>query len=203
MNHFITERVHEAPVTTIRITPLDDAGNPDHRWAFTFHCPEPVYLATARRMTVDTFDLVTRSNLIPPYSTVVGALIADQHTDPHQIQALAYALWQRRHDGAAVEAWADIDTDSWTYLLIPAWQDLEDTGHWTVNEPGHRLVSAVGRICEASTYTWPDPHPIPTAATISPRSHYLMGTTPVPPPAPGYPEALLIRPPDNTRSSTP
>lgn len=193
MTEYETELVHEARVTAVRITPRDPAGNPRHPWGFTFHFPdpEPIVLATARRYPAHTFGEITRKKLIPQSATVIAAFITERYpTDPDNIHALTYALWQRWRDGAAVEAWAEIDTNSWTYLLIPAWYPQVDTRDWTVKEPDHREAYAVGKIRAADTYTWPEPNPLPGNPTIRPTSSYLMGITPAPPPARGYSNVL-------------
>lgn len=196
MNEYETSLVHVAMITTVRITPRDADGNPNHPWAYT----EPLCLATARRSRVEEIGLVNRSNLIPTSSTFTGAFISDPETDDYDnIQALAYALWQRWRNGAAVEAWAEIEPGTWMHILIPAWYSDADTDQWTVELDDPHEVYAVGKIRTVETYPWPDPCPLPGTPVITPRTHYLMGVTPVPPPAPGYTNVLTT----NTVKGTP
>lgn len=202
MTEYETELVHEAPVTAVRITPRDTDGNPRHQWGFAFHFPdsEPIVLATARRYPTHAFGEIARTMLIPRSATVIAAFIAERYpTDPDNVHALTYALWQRWPNGLAVEAWAEIDTETWTYVLIPAWCPQVDTRDWTIKEPDYREAYAVGKIRAADTYTWPEPCPLPGTPTIRPTSSYLMGVTPVPPPAPGYSNILTT----NTVKGTP
>lgn len=183
-----TQRIHEAPVTTVRITPRDEAGQPDHRWAFTLRFDDPVFLATIQVTPAENIGVCTRDRLIIQSARVYGAFIADDEvdTDPLHVQTLGWSLWQRRHHGAAVEAWAEIDPATWTYRLIPSWHDDCGTDRWTVDEPANRQVFTVGKISTVDSYPWPHPAPLLDAPQTSPGSHYLMGVTPVRPPTPGY-----------------
>lgn len=200
MTEYETERVHEAPVTTVRITPRDTAGGPRHPWAYTFQFDEPVFLATARYYPVYNFNEIARNRPVRQSATVIGAFLAESYpADPDNIQALTYALWQRWRDGAGVEAWAEIDTGSWMYMLIPAWYSQVDTRRWTVEEPDHREPYAVGRVQPVDTYPWPEPCPFDGTPIVKPASAYVMGVTPVPPPAPGYTNILAT----NTVKGTP
>lgn len=202
MTEYETELVHEAPVTAVRITPRDTDGNPRHQWGFTFRFPnpEPIVLATARQCPAHNCGEITRQRLIPRSATVIGAFITERYPiDPDNVQALTYALWQRWRDGVAVEAWAEIDTDTWMHLLIPAWYPQVDTRRWTVKQPDHREAYAVGKIHNADAYSWPDPSPLPGTTTFTPRTNYMLSITPLPPPAPGYSNVLTA----NTVKGTP
>lgn len=183
-----TQRVHEAPVTVLRVTPRDEAGNSVHRWAYTFRFDDPLFLAIATVTALEPITPVARPRPFIQSARVYGAIIADDSgpTDPHGITALTYALWQRRHHGAVLEAWAEINPISWAYFMIPAWCDDEGTDRWDVEEPPHRQVCAVGKMHTVNGYTWPEPGPFPETPEPWPQTRYVTGVTPIRPPAPGY-----------------
>lgn len=190
MKDYDIARIHEVAVRTVRLTPHDAHGTPEPRWAYTYEFLDPIFIATCRHTCVEHF---TRARAFRQGSTVFGAFIVDSdNTDPDRASALAYALWQRRHHGATVEAWADADqSGGWPYVLIPHWIHEADADQWPdEEEPSHRQVTAVGKIHIADGYPWPDPNPLPGTTDTGRPSLYRIGITSVPAPGPGY-DAVL------------
>lgn len=186
MKDYEGERVHEVRVAAVRLTPLDRAGTPRHRGAYTFRFDEPVYLTAARRLPTHSFGQLARGGGFDLSASLFGALIAAREpADRDSVQALAYALQRRWRNGAAVEAWTDLGADGWLYTLIPSWHDEADTGRWPVEEPDYRQAYAVGKLRPVDTYPWPDPSPLPDDVPFT-RCTYVMAITPTPPPQPGY-----------------
>lgn len=186
MKDYEGERVREALIAAVRLTPLDEDGVPRHRWAYTFRFNEPVYLAVARRTPTHSFGQLTRRDALGLSSSLIGAIIAAREPDdPDNVQALTYALGQRWQHGAAVETWTALGAEGWLYALIPAWYHEPDTGRWPLEEPDHREAHAVSKIRPVDTYPWPDPSPLPDDVPFT-RCAYVMAITPTPPPQPGY-----------------
>lgn len=186
------------PAEVLRITPLDEDGTPRHAWAQTYAAdPEdPPALSYLAHRPEDGFHTGPLRYTAP---TCWAALTARTgYSDPRLIESLRSALWQRRHHGAAVEAWARHPDPGrgWWYTLMPAWHYAEPARFpepdpdehregTTYLTPGHHLYAAA-RLQGNAAYSHDSPPPWPGApSTLDPGTRVLLACGDTPPPAAG------------------
>jgi hypothetical protein len=175
--------VKSIAVDTVRVTPLDEAGTPDHPWAMTYEFRTPVLFCVAIAELPGGWPGEALRYRPHRY---VGAIVAEyEHEQSRDIQALAQGLWQRRRSGAAVEGWTLMDPGIWWYGLMPWWRHCPDTDRWPIKDTDEDRAYAVGNLRGVDGYPWPTPSPL--TDTYSPYSgtQMIVAQTREPPPPAG------------------
>lgn len=178
-----------AECTAVRVTPLSETGEPDHRWGLTYRFAEPVtlvYIHRRRILPVGT----PRTEGVGVLPALVAVTAPRDHPQRHDIAALAQGLWQARRRGAAVDAWAPTLDGAFAYSLLPHWQHL-DRDHW--NRPGDddplMRTYAAGCAYPCATAFRRAPYPPSPAGegSIEAGTHVILSVVKDPPPPQGFP----------------
>ncbi|KUN32470.1 hypothetical protein AQJ11_02800 [Streptomyces corchorusii] len=170
--------------TVLRVTPLDEAGTPNHPRAMSFHLDEPVQVGVGTLEPKRQFGLLAT---VQGLDLAVG-LVADRGPWLRaDVQAIAESIWQERRTGAAVEWWAEADLGFWWYTLVPWWRHEWDTDRWPFKNAEDRQAYAVGYCRTVDAYDWPAPAPLRDPHGLTPGTQLVYARTPVEPPAPGLP----------------
>lgn len=183
----------------IRVVPLDQDGTPRYEFAHTFTYEAPVTLTVLHCNPLPPITAGPIERLSYDRTTLHAAVTAPEGRNP-DLAPLAYALWQRRHHSAAVEAWAQETVpgrplrplDQWWYRLIPAWH-LRPTAEWPDKHTPHH-VYACAQLAPNEAFRLADPPPYPTGDGTSHREHFFVtARTPTPPPPAGLPTLTTPR----------
>jgi len=179
-------QVRRAPVIAVRVTRLEADGAPDHRQPLVYRFAAPVWFCHATRRALPDVIVTAPFREVTARRQAMSVFVAEHnHLERHQIESLADALWQLRHDGAAVEVWGSGPLPGqWWYALVPRWRHT-DPGDWPAREPSAHHLYAAGQVTAPSAWAWPEPPPVDAPPPVGAYAELVYAVTGTPPPSTG------------------